>query len=189
MNQPVNQAAIPLPVRPIELARLMLCLPFYIMLGLMLTEALLSATTTYLVIQAGRDVMKGGLFVQDLLWILGSQSCAYVAGAISWIFAERAGFLAYGRYMLRFARDNRQQTKSLGDKDARERVEPFLTGETFYVYFHLLYEIEGDLRLLLGLVFNVVVLGTQIDSSLPMAYALVAVVLDRKSTRLNSSHT
>ena len=45
MNQPVNQAAIPLPVRPIELARLMLCLPFYIMLGLMLTEALLSATT------------------------------------------------------------------------------------------------------------------------------------------------
>ena len=177
MNQPVNQAAIPLPVRPIELARLMLCLPFYIMLGLMLTEALLSATTTYLVIQAGRDVMKGGLFVQDLLWILGSQSCAYVAGAISWIFAERAGFLAYGRYMLRFARDNRQQTKSLGDKDARERVEPFLTGETFYVYFHLLYEIEGDLRLLLGLVFNVVVLGTQIDSSLPMAYALVAVVL------------
>jgi ABC-type bacteriocin/lantibiotic exporter with double-glycine peptidase domain len=79
--------------------------------------------------------------------------------------------------MLRFARDNRQQTRSLGDKDSRERVEPFLTGEAFYVYFHLLYEIEGDLRLLLGLIFNVFVLGTQIDASLPAAYALVAVVL------------
>src|SRR5205814_2469384 len=108
----------------------------------------------------------------DLMWILTAQSAAYVVGAVSWIFAERAGFLAYGRYMLRFARDNRQQTKSLGDKEARERVEPFLTGESFYVYFHLLYEIEGDLRLLLGLVFNVIVLGTQIDASLPLAYGL-----------------
>ncbi|MEW6449908.1 MAG: AAA family ATPase [Pseudomonadota bacterium] len=177
MNQSVNQPITPTPVRPIALAKLMLCLPFYIMLGLMLLEALLSATTTYLVIQAGRDVMRDGLFVKDLLLILAVQSCAYIAGAISWIFAERAGFLAYGRYMLRFARDNRQQTKSLGDKDSRERVEPFLTGEAFYVYFHLLYEIEGDLRLLLGLVFNVIVLGTQIDASLPAAYALVAVVL------------
>ena len=80
--------------------------------------------------------------------------------------------------MLRFARDNRHKTKLLGDKDARERVEPFLTGETFYVYFHLLYEIEGDLRILLGLiVLNVIVLGTQIDGSLPIAYAAVFAVL------------
>ena len=64
------------------------------------------------------------------------------------------------RYMLRFARDNRHKTKLLGDKEARERVEPFLTGETFYVYFHLLYEIEGDLRILLAIVLNVIVLGT-----------------------------
>jgi ABC-type bacteriocin/lantibiotic exporter with double-glycine peptidase domain len=100
-----------------------------------------------------------------------------VVGAISWIFAERAGFLAYGRYMLRFARDNRAKTKLLGDKEARERVEPFLTGETFYVYFHLLYEIEGDLRILLAIILNVIVLGTQIDGSLPIAYAAVFVVL------------
>ena len=72
---------------------------------------------------------------------------------------------------LRFARDNRHKTKLLGDKDARERVEPFLTGETFHVYFHLIYEIEGDLRILLALILNVIVLGTQIDGSLPVAYA------------------
>ena len=79
--------------------------------------------------------------------------------------------------MLRFARDNRQKTKLLGDKEARERVEPFLTGETFYVYFHLLYEIEGDLRILLAIILNVIVLGTQIDGSLPIAYAAVFAAL------------
>ena len=155
----------------------MLCVPFYVMLVLMVAEALLSAATTYLVIKAGRDFTKDELLIYDLLWILAVQSTSYVIGAISWIYAERAGFLAYGRYMLRFARDNRHQTKSLGDKETRERVEPFLTGETFYVYFHLLYEIEGDLRLLLGLIFNVIVLGTQIDGSLPVAYATAFVVL------------
>ena len=165
------------PVKPVELARLMLCVPFYIMLVLMVIEALLSAATTYLVIKAGRDFTKDELLVYDLLLILATQSASYVVGAISWIFAERAGFLAYGRYMLRFARDNRHQTRSLGDKDTRERVEPFLTGETFYVYFNLLYEIEGDLRLLLGLIFNVIVLGTQIDGSLPAAYAAAFFVL------------
>ena len=165
------------PVTPLALARYMLCVPFYIMLTLMMIEALLSAATTYLVIQAGRDVANDEFLVYDLLYILLAQSSAYAIGAISWIFAERAGFLAYGRYMLRFARDNRHQTKSLVDKDTRERVEPFLTGETFYVYFHLLYEIEGDLRLLLGLIFNVIVLGTQIDGSLPVAYAAAFVVL------------
>src|SRR6185295_16956725 len=79
--------------------------------------------------------------------------------------------------MMRFARDNRHKTKLLGDKEARERVEPFLTGETFYVYFHLLYEIEGDLRILLALILNVIVLGTEIDGVLPIAYVAMFVVL------------
>src|SRR5687767_10310250 len=165
------------PVRPLELARLMLCTPFYIMLILMFIEASLGATTTYLVIETGRDVAKGKFIIGDLIWIAVVQSASYAVGAISWIYAERAGFLAYGRYMMRFARDNRGEPRLLGDKDARERVEPFLTGETFYVYFHLLYEIEGDLRILLGLILNVIVLGTQIDGSLPIAYALVVATL------------
>jgi ABC-type protease/lipase transport system fused ATPase/permease subunit len=147
------------------------------MLLLMLIEASLHATTTYLVIQTGRDVARGTFLLADLMWILASESAAYGVGALSWVFAERAGFLAYGRYMLRFARDNRRKTKLLGDKEARERVEPFLTGETFYVYFHLLYEIEGDLRILLALILNVIVLGTEIDGALPIAYAAVFVVL------------
>src|ERR1051325_9562716 len=151
--------------RPLELARFLLCRPFYIMLILMLIEASLHAVTTYLVIEAGRDVARGNFVVGDLLWILASESTAYIVGAVSWIFAERTGFLAYGRYMLRFARDNRQKAKLLGDKDARERVEPFLTGETFYVYFHLLYEIEGDLRILLALILNVNQRATQIDAA------------------------
>jgi len=168
MNQPFS---------PITLARFMFCAPFIVMLVLMLIEASLSAATTYLVIEAGRDVAKGTFLLADLMWILAAQSAAYIVGAVSWIFAERAGFLAYGRYMLRFARDNRHKAKLLGDKEARERVEPFLTGETFFVYFHLLYEIEGDLRILLALVLNVIVLGTQIDGALPVAYVVVFVVL------------
>ena len=165
------------PVRPIDLARYLLCAPFFIMLFMMLIEASLHAATTYLVIQAGRDVAQGKFLLADLLWILASESAAYVIGALSWIFAERSGFLAYARYTLRFARDNRTKAKLLGDKEARERIEPFLTGETFYVYFHLLYEIEGDLRILLALILNVIVLGTEIDGALPVAYALVFVVL------------
>src|SRR3954466_10522533 len=112
--------------RPITLARFLLCLPFAIMLVLMLIEAALSATTTYLVIEAGRDVAKGTFLLADLMWILAAQSAAYIVGAGSWIYAERTGFLAYARYMLRFARDNRHKTKLRGDKEARERVEPFL---------------------------------------------------------------
>src|SRR5262245_56918401 len=126
------------PLRPLHLARLMLCGPFYVMLVLMLIEASMHAVTTYLVIEAGRDVAQGRFLLADLLWILAAESTAYVVGALSWIFAERAGFLAYGRYILRFARDNREKAKLLGDKDAREQIEPFLTGETFYVYFYLL---------------------------------------------------
>jgi ABC-type multidrug transport system fused ATPase/permease subunit len=165
------------PITPFRLSLFMLCGPFYIMLALMVIEALLGATTTYLVIRAGRDVANNQFLLYDLLWILAAQSASYVVGAISWIYAERAGFLAFGRYMMKFARDNRTETKLLTERDTRERVEPFLTGETFYVYFHLLYEIEGDLRLLLGLIFNVIVLGTEIDSSLPIAYAAVFIIL------------
>ena len=38
-------------------------------------------------------------------------------GAISWVFAERAGFAAHGRYMLRFARDNRSLPALRGAKN------------------------------------------------------------------------
>src|SRR5262249_1733668 len=128
------------PFSRIALVRFLLCWPFYIMLILMVVEALLSAATTWLVIKAGRDGANNEFLATDVIWILLAQSAAYVVGAVSWIYAERAGFLAFGRYMLRFVRDNRHQTRPLNDKEARERIEPFLTSETFYVYFHFLYE-------------------------------------------------
>jgi len=164
-------------IGPLALTRFLLCMPFAVMLVLMLIEACLHAATTYLVIEAGRDVARGTFRLADLMWILASEATAYVVGAVSWVFAERTGFLAYGRYMLRFARDNRYKTRLLGDKEARERIEPFLTGEAFYVYFQVLYEIEGDLRILLALILNVIVLGVEIDASLPVAYALVIATL------------
>ena len=92
---------------------------------------------------------------------------------MSWVFAEQAGYRAFGRYVLYFARLNRHETRLLNDKTMREQVEPFLTGETFYIFFNLMYELEGDLKLLLGLLFNAIVLGMEIDAGLPLAYALV----------------
>ncbi len=115
--------------------------------------------------------------VADLLWILAAQSASYVAGAVSWVFAERAGFRCYSRYMLRFARDNRDESKLLHDKAAREQAEPFLTGTTFNNVFNLMYEIEAQLKLLLGVVFNAIVLGVEIDVRLSLAYAVVFALL------------
>jgi len=53
------------PFRPIDLARYLLCGPFFIMLFLMLIEASLHAATTYLVIQGGRDVAQGKFLLAD----------------------------------------------------------------------------------------------------------------------------
>src|SRR5262249_61462389 len=147
----------------------------YFMLALLVLEAVLSATTTYLVIKAGRDVASGYFDAIDLVWIFSAQAASYASGAVSWIFAEQAGYGAFGRYVLQFARHNRYETRLLNDRAMREQVEPFLTGETFTIFFHLMYELEGDLKLLLGLLFNSVVLGMEIDAGLPIAYALVFV--------------
>ena len=53
--------------------------------------------------EVGKAVADDEFLVADLLWILAAQSASYVAGAVSWVFAERAGFRCYGRYMLRDA--------------------------------------------------------------------------------------
>jgi ABC-type multidrug transport system fused ATPase/permease subunit len=131
----------------------------------------------HLVIKAGRDVADDEFLVADLLWILAAQSASYVAGAVSWVFAERAGFRCYSRYMLRFARDNKDESKLLHDKAAREQAEPFLTGTTFNNVFNLMYEIEAQLKLLLGVLFNSIVLGLEIDVRLSIAYAVVFTLL------------
>jgi ABC-type multidrug transport system fused ATPase/permease subunit len=165
------------PLRRIDIAKFILCPPLYYMLALLVVEAMLSAVTTYLVIKIGRDIANGQFNVIDLAWVFAAQSASYASGAVSWIFAEQAGYGAFGRYVLRFARLNRHETRLLHDKTAREQVEPFLTGETFQIFFHLMYELEGDLKLLLGLVFNAIVLGMEIDAGLPVAYAAVFVVL------------
>ena len=102
-----------------QLARLLLGRPFYMMLTLLLIEAALSGLTTYLIIQAGRDVAEGEFLIVDLIWILVAQCASYVIGAVSWVYAERAGFAAFGFYMQRFARDNRHWTKLLGEKQTR----------------------------------------------------------------------
>jgi len=173
----MRNRTINVPVTPFSLARLLLCFHFYVMLALIVMESLLTAATTYFVIRAAQDLTHPRILLLDLMWILAAQAGAYIVGAISWIYVERAGYLAYARYMLRFARDNRDEAKSLGDKTSRERVEPFLTGETFYVYFVLLYGFDYNLRLLLGLIFNVIVLGTQIDILFPISYLTAFLLL------------
>src|SRR5260221_9524026 len=79
--------------------------------------------------------------------------------------------------MLQFARDNRSYTRLLSDKQAREEVEPFLTNTTFINIFNFMYEMEDQLKLLLGLIFNSIVLGVEIDAGLPAAYAATFAIL------------
>ena len=160
-----------------DFVRFLLCRPFYIMLFFLVVEAALAAATTALIIKAGHDVAEQEFLISDFVWIVLAQSASYVVGATSWVFAERAGFGAYGRYMLRFARDNRSQPALLGDKPQREQVEPFLTNETFQIFFELVYELEADLKLFFGLIFNAIVLGFAIDAGLPGVYAAVFVLL------------
>ena len=68
----------------------LLCRPLYIMLVLLVIAAA-SAATTWLVIKAGRDVANDEFLVKDLMYILVAQSASHAIGAISWIYAERAG--------------------------------------------------------------------------------------------------
>jgi ABC-type multidrug transport system fused ATPase/permease subunit len=163
----------------VELASYLISPALVVMLVLMVAEAMLAAATTWLVINAGRKVAAGEFLLSDLIWILTAQSASYVAGVISWIYAERAGYRGFGRFMLRFARDNRGKVKLFGDRPARERVEPFLTGETFQCFFNLISEVEFTLKLFLGLAFNALVLGAEIDVSMPFAYigAFAALLL------------
>jgi hypothetical protein len=153
-----------------ELTGFLLSPSLFVMIILMVVEAMLAATTTWLVINAGRKVAENEFLTVDLIWILSAQSAAYVVGVISWVFAERAGYRGFGKFMLRFARENRGKVKLLNDKPSREQVEPFLTGETFQCFFNVMYELEFALKLFLGLVFNSIVLGAEIDASLPIAY-------------------
>jgi ABC-type bacteriocin/lantibiotic exporter with double-glycine peptidase domain len=161
----------------IDFVRFLLCRPFYVMLFLLIVEAALAASTTWLIIKAGQDVANEEFLIGDLLWIVAAQSTAYVVGAVSWVFAERAGFGAFGRYMMRFARDNKKYANLLGNKKVREVTEPFLTNETFHIFFELMFELEADLKLFFGLIFNALVLGFAIDAGLPVAYAAVFAVL------------
>jgi ABC-type multidrug transport system fused ATPase/permease subunit len=160
-----------------EFLGFLLVSPFYWMLGLLIVEAGLAAATTALIIQAGHDVSQQDFLISDFAWIVAAQSASYLVGASSWIFAERAGFGAYGRYMLRFARDNRHTNALLGDRQQREHAEPFLTNETFHVLFELVYELEADLKLFFSLIFNTIVLGYAIDAGLPAVYGFVFVAL------------
>ena len=161
----------------LEFLRTLLCPPLYIMVFLMVVEALLGAATTWLVIRAGRHVANEHFLLTDLMWILAAQSASYVAGAVSWIYAERAGFRCYGRYMLRFARNNRHENRLLHDRAQREEGEPFLTGTTFNNVFNVIYEIEAQLKLFLGIALNAAVLGVEIDVSLAAAYVAVFAIL------------
>ena len=154
------------------------------MLGMILLQEACSAATTWLVIRIAREIAGASVTIADFGWIVALQTIAYLAGAIGWIFAERAGFGAYSRYMLRFARENRFQTALLGDTDAREQTEPFLTNETFHVLFELVYTLQFHLHLFFQLLFNSMVLGLEIDAGLPIAFAVAFVTLSALQWRL-----
>src|ERR1700730_1027443 len=109
------------PITRFQLARFVICPPFFVMLSIMIVEAALAACTTWLVIKAGRDVANGQALIFDLLWILAAQSASYVVGVVSWIYAERAGARGFGLYILRFARDNHNEPRRLNARQTREK--------------------------------------------------------------------
>ncbi len=147
------------------------------MVGLIFLQEAFGATTTWLVIQIAREIVEEDLHVGSFAWIIVTQALSYLAGAASWIYAERAGFGAFARYMLHFSRQNRFQTALLGNAAAREQTEPFLTSEAFRVCFDLTYDLQFHLRLLFNLILNALVLGMAIDVGLPFAFGLAFVIL------------
>jgi ABC-type bacteriocin/lantibiotic exporter with double-glycine peptidase domain len=163
--------------RPRDFFRFLIGSAMFAMLAMILVQEFCSATTTWLVIRIARDIAEETVSAGNFGWIVVAQTVSYLAGAVSWIFAERAGFGAYSRYMLHFARQNRFQTALLGDTAAREQTEPFLTSETFHVCFELIFTLQFHLRLFFQLLFNSLVLGAEIDAGLPLAFAAAFVVL------------
>jgi ABC-type bacteriocin/lantibiotic exporter with double-glycine peptidase domain len=151
--------------------------PFFAMIALIFVEALLGATVTYFVIQAGKDLAANDFKIIDFAWILAAQSGSYVLHGISWIYGERAGFGAYAKYMVEFTRINRHNTGLLSATDVREEVEPFLTNETFHLFFELMYELEGALQLFFGLILSALVIGHEIDAGFPIAYAAIFIIV------------
>jgi len=147
------------------------------MLAMIVLQEACSAGTTWLIIAIARDITQESVSAGNFGWIVVAQTVSYLAGAVSWIFAERAGFAAYSRYMLHFARQNRYQTALLSDSAAREKCEPFLTSETFHVCFELIFTLQFHLRLFFQLLFNSLVLGLAIDAGLPVAFAAAFVIL------------
>lgn len=170
-------SALPTAFRPREFFRFLIGSALLAMLAMILIQELCSAATTWLIIKVARDITEETVSAGDFGWIILAQTASYLAAAVSWIFAERAGFGAYSRYMLYFARQNRFQTALLGDSAAREQTEPFLTSETFHVCFELIFTLQFHLRLFFQLLFNSLVLGFAIDAGLPMAFAAAFVVL------------
>jgi ABC-type multidrug transport system fused ATPase/permease subunit len=162
---------------PMRFLRLLFCAPFFMMVALILVEASLQAAVTYLVIEAGKDIARSSFKLFDFVWIVIAQGSSYALHGISWVYGERAGFTAYSRYMSGFARDNRFQTGLMVDKSTRERVEPFLTNETFHLLFEMMYELEGALQLFFGLLFSAIVIGFEIDAGFPAAYAIIFVMV------------
>ncbi len=162
---------------PWRFLRFLFCGAFFAMVALIFVEAVLSATVTYFVIQAGKDIATGDFKVTDFVWILAAQAGSYVLHGVSWIFGEQAGFGAYARYMMQFTRNNRHHTELLHAKDVREEAEPFLTNEAFHLFFELMYELEGALQLFFGLILSALVIGAEIDQGFPLAYALIFIIV------------
>ncbi|MBS1229896.1 MAG: ATPase [Proteobacteria bacterium] len=163
--------------RPRDFFRFVIGPAIFAMLAMILLQEFCSAATTWLVIKIARDITEETVSAGLFAWIIAAQTVSYLASAVSWIFAERAGFGAYSRYMLHFARHNRFSTALLGDTGAREQSEPFLTSETFHVCFELIFTLQFHLRLFFQLLFNCLVLGVEIDAGLPLAFAAAFVVL------------
>ena len=80
------------------------------LLLLIIVQEACGAVTTWLVIEIAHDITEEHVTAGDFVAIIVAQTLSYLAGAVSWIFAERAGFAAFGRYMLHFARRNRFRT-------------------------------------------------------------------------------
>jgi len=130
---------------PFDFVRFLAGTSMAAMVGLIFLQEAFGAGTTWLVIQIARDITEEELHVGSFVWIVATQTLSYLAGAVSWIYAERAGFGAFGHYMLHFSRQNRFQTSLLTEAERRLLLEEWNDNAASFPEERCLHELfEGQ---------------------------------------------
>jgi len=149
-------------------------------------QQIIVASSTAFIALLSKNIISGENYIFFLILFIISLTIAYIPTMLTNYFINKATYLTYKEYILKFSKQSYNHPNIYFNAKFREKKEPYFTHEAWLIIQEDYYYIVTIFSIVLNIILNVLVLGFYLNWNFLFSYifavplTLICVIISKK---------